>query len=410
MNDTTITCPKCGAEIALNEAVSHSLREQMEAGFEKRRAELNEALAERERKLARERASVEERSKAIQSEVVRQLEAGRQKLQAVAAREAEEKLGADLKDMRAQLDGQQTKLKEAREAELGLRRKQRELEEAKSGMELELARRLDAERRKIAEAAGRQATEAERLKLADKENIIKGLQEQIAALQQRAEQGSVQLQGETLELELEARLGAAFPSDEIVEIKKGQRGADVAQRVRSHAGFECGVILWEAKRARNWSPSWSEKLKEDQREARAELAVIVTTSPPDGLRGIGQLDGVWVCEPAFATGLAAALRQGLIRTAAQRVQQANRADKMAALYDHLCGEGFRQHIEAIVESFLGLQEQLAAEQRAFARQWKEREQQLQKAITHTALLYGGIQGIAGRESLPEITCLALPGS
>ena len=116
-----------------------------------------------------------------------------------------------------------------------------------------------------------------------------------------------------------------------------------------------------------------------------------------------------MCEPPFAPALAAALRQGLTSTAAQRLQQTDRADKMAALYDHLCSVSFRQHIEAMVEVFVGLQEQLGAEQRAFAKQWKEREQQLQKAITHTAMIYGGIQGIAGREALPEIQTLRLPG-
>jgi hypothetical protein len=198
-----------------------------------------------------------------------------------------------------------------------------------------------------------------------------------------------------------------FRFDEIAEVKKGQRGADVQQRVRTSNGLDCGAILWETKRAKNWSTDWPEKLKEDQREAKADLAVIVTTCPPEGVRGIGQMDGVWVCEPAFALGLGAALRQGLLSTAAQRLQQANRADKMAMLYDHLCSVEFRQHVEAIVESFLGLKEQLDSERRVFARQWKEREQQLEKAITHTAMLYGGVQGIAGREALPEIRTLRL---
>ena len=145
-----------------------------------------------------------------------------------------------------------------------------------------------------------------------------------------------------------------------------------------------------------------------QREAKADLAVIVTTCPPAGLRGIGQVDGIWACETPFAIAIATALRQGLVATANLRLQQTNSADKMAMLYEHLCSVPFRQNIEAIVESFKGLKDQLDAEKRAFAKQWKEREFQLEKAITHTAALYGGIQGIAGREALPEIRSLALP--
>lgn len=408
MNDTIITCPKCGADIPLTEAVSHRLREQFEAEFEKRRAELNSALESRERQLAAETTAVEKRARDVQAEVDRQLEAARGKLFTDATRQAEERLAARLKSLESENADQRARLKAAQDAELALLKQKRELEEARSALELETARKLETERKQIADTARQQALEAERLKLADKDNVIKDLQEQIAILQQRAGQGSMQLQGETLELDLEHQLRAAFRSDDITEVKKGQRGADITQRVRTGAGADCGAILWEAKRAKNWAADWIEKLKQDQRDAKAELAAVVTTCPPDGLRGIGQVDGVWVCEPAFAVGLAAALRQGLISTAVQRVQQENRSCKMAALYDHLCSVEFRQHIEALVESFIGLRQQLDAEQRAFARQWKEREQQLQKAINHTALLYGNIQGIAGREALPEISSLALP--
>jgi hypothetical protein len=182
----------------------------------------------------------------------------------------------------------------------------------------------------------------------------------------------------------------------------------VKQLVRTNAGLDCGTILWEAKRAKNWAATWTEKLKEDQREAKAELAVLVTTCAPPGLRGFGPHDSVWVCEPPFACALAMALRQGLVSIAVQRTQESGRADKMTQLYNYLCSVEFRQHIEGVVESFVGLQAQLAAEQRVFARQWKEREQQITKAIQHTAGLYGSIQGIAGRASLPEIQSLQLP--
>jgi hypothetical protein len=408
MNDATITCPNCGLGIPLSEAVSRPLREQLEADFVKRRAELNAALAEREKKLADEKAALEARAQSVQTEVAKQLEAERQKLLAAAARQAEARLGLELKDLQTQVADQRAKLQAAQQTELDLRQKKRELEDARAALELDLARKLDAERQKIADTARQQGAEAERLKLADKEKVIADLQREIQNLKQKAEQGSMQLQGETLELTLEADLRAAFPLDDIAEVKKGARGADVTQRVRTNTGVDCGAILWEAKRAKNWSADWPEKLKADQREARAEFAVIVTTCPPEAIRGLGPVDGVWVCEPAFAVALAAALRQGLVSTAAQRRQEAGRADKMALLYDHLCSVEFRQHIEVIVESFRGLRDQLAAEQRAFHKQWKEREQQLHKAINHTAMLYGGIQGIAGRQALPEIPTLALP--
>lgn len=409
-SEATVTCPKCGAEMPLSEAVSTKMREQIEAEFARERKTLQAALAQREEKIAAERGELERRSNALQAEVARQIEAERQKLVQQADQQARERLSGQMQDLQNQLAEKQQRLAEAQKAELEVRKQQRELEDARQAFELEMARKLDSERRQIAETARQQASETERLKLAEKEQVIRGLQEQIAALKQRAEQGSMQIQGETLEVELENELRRFFPHDEIAEIKKGQRGADVCQRVRTNAGLDCGLILWEAKRARNWGGDWPEKLREDQREMKAQLAVIVTTCPPEGVRGFGQHEGIWVCELAFAPALGAALRQGLIGAAMQRLQDTNRADKMARVYDYLCGVEFRHHVEALVESFVGLQDQLAAEQRAFQRQWKEREQQIVKAIQHTALLYGGIQGIAGRDALPEIKTLQLPGA
>ena len=408
MADSTITCPNCKSDIPLGEAVAHRLREELAADFEKERQRLTQAISEREAKIASERKAIEERSRAVADEISRGLDVERAKLRDAALREAAEQSAVAMKDLQAQLESQQKRLAEAQGAELELRIKQRELAEAKDAMELNMARKLDEERQRISEEARVKAAEAEQLKIADKDNKIRDLQEQIGALQKRAEQGSMQSQGETLEIALENTLRTAFPFDEIIEVKKGQRGADIIHRVRTNTGVDCGTILWEAKRAANWSADWPTKLKDDQREAKADLAVIVTTCPPAGLRGIGQVDGIWACETPFAIAIATALRQGLVATANLRLQQTNSVDKMAMLYEHLCSVPFRQNIEAIVESFKGLKDQLDAEKRAFAKQWKEREFQLEKAITHTAALYGGIQGIAGREALPEIRSLALP--
>ena len=367
MNEQNIVCPECQAEFPLAEAVSLRLREQLAADFEKERAKLKQA----------------------------------------GAREAAEQLSVQMKDLQSQIEAQKARVKAAEDNELALRQQKRELEQAKEAMQLEVERKLETERAKIAEAARSQAEENEKLKLLDKENKIKQLTEQIGILQKKAAQGSMQAQGETLELELERELKAAFIHDEIIEVKKGERGADVRQSIRTNTGGSCGEILWEAKRAAAWSAKWVAKIKDDQRQVKADLAVIVTTCPPEGLRGFGMHEGIWVCEPAYAVALGAALRQGIVSTAATRVQQANRADNMSMLYDYLCGVEFRQHIEALVETFVAAKKQIESERKAFHKAWAERDAQLTKAVTHTALIYGGIQGFAGREALPEIESLAL---
>jgi hypothetical protein len=406
---TPIACPKCGQEIELNEAISHNLREQMTGEFEEQRKKQSAALAEREAQLEKQKNALAAQQASLHTLVQQKLAEEKKTLLGEAQKRAEEKLTLEFKDLQEQLREKQSRLSAAQEEELKWRREKRELQEARERMELDLARRLDAERTSIGEAARQQVLETEKLRLADRDNKIRELSEQIKLLQQRAEQGSMQAQGETLEISLEQDLRAAF-RDQIEEIRKGERGADIRQTVLTQNGTACGTILWEAKRARNWSPQWPEKLKANQRDAKAELSVLVTTTPPPGLRGIGLFEGVWVCEPPFACALAAALRQGLISTEVQRTQESGRHDKMNQIYDYLCSVSFRQHIEGLVESFTGLREQLDAEQRAFERQWKEREKQLQRILQHTAGLYGEIQGIAGRGCIPEIPLLRLPGA
>jgi len=410
MAQDNITCPKCSAEFPLGEAVSVRLRDQLAAEFEAKAKDLNAALSERETKLKAAQQSLETREKSVAEQVAKVLESERSKLKADAARDAAEQASVRLKDLEDQLSKQKTNLDAARDEQAKLLREKRQLEDAKDVLKLEMEKTLAAERAQIADKARQDALDAEKLKLADKDNKIKELSDRIADLQRKAEQGSVQAQGETLELVVEQELAANFRYDEIVEVKKGQRGADVRQVVRTNTGAVCGEILWEAKRADNWQPKWIAKIKDDQREVGADLAVIVTTSLPPGVRGIGTHEGVWVCEPPFAIALGSALRHGIISTAAQRVQQANRLENEAILYDYLCGVKFRQHIEALVETFIGLQKQIETEKRAFTNAWSAREAQIATAIKHTAGLYGDIQGYAGAEALPAIGALALTES
>lgn len=403
-----VTCPACGHEFPLTDAVSQRIRGELAREFEERRKAQETAFAGRERALETRLAALAQQQQSLDTEIARRLEAERQKLLAEAARTEREKVGVQLSDLENQLGEQRRKLADAQHIELELRKRQRELEEQSRQMEVEIARRIDTERTRIADTVRQQSAEEHKLRLLEKEQLITGLQQQIEALKQRAEQGSMQLQGETLEVELEHSLRTEFLTDAIEPVPKGVRGADVLQRVRTNAGLDCGVILWEAKRTKNWARDWPAKLKEDQREVRAELAVLVSRALPDGIRTFGLLDGVWVCDPSSAIPLAVALRQGLIQTAVARQSQAGKQGKMELLYEYLSGHEFRQRVEAIVESFVTLQTDLEAEKRAFEKQWSRRERLLRQAVAHTAGLYGAVQGIVGPAALPEIQSLELP--
>ncbi|MHB1308673.1 MAG: DUF2130 domain-containing protein [Limisphaerales bacterium] len=404
----TIVCPACGAEIPLSEAVSHRLREELTRDFEQKQRVRDAAMVDREEKLRTQLEALEKQRVTLDEELRKRLEAERRKLTAEARQQAQDQMGVEMKDLTARLAEQRAQLEAARTAELDFRKRQRELEEQKASMQLEVQRRLDSERAKMAEELRAQAADAERLHLAEKEKVITDLQQQIGLLKQRAEQGSMQLQGEVLELDLEERLRTAFPLDAIESVATGQRGGDVRHRVRTNLGQECGVILWEAKRTRHWGREWPAKLKQDQRSEKADLAVIVSQALPAEIRGFGLLDGVWVCDYACAPPLAAALRHALVQAAMARQSEVGRHGKMEELYTYLTSLEFRQRIEGVVDAFKSLREDLEAEKRALQKHWARREKQLDQAITHTAMLYGGVQGIVGQTALPDIQPLQLP--
>ena len=249
-----------------------------------------------------------------------------------------------------------------------------------------------------------EAEEGLKGKVAEKELQIAGMQRQIEELRRKAEQGSQQLQGEALELELESLLRSRFPGDLIEPVPKGDFGGDVLHRVIGPSGQACGTILWESKRTKNWSDGWLAKLRDDQRNAKAEIALIVSSALPKDVASFDMIDGVWVAEARFAIPLATALRQSLIEVAATRQAQEGQQTKMELIYQYLTGPRFRHRIDAIVEKFTDMQEDLDRERKTMMRVWAKREEQLRGVLDSTAGLYGDFQGIAGR-AMQEVESL-----
>lgn len=368
-----IVCPKCGTKIEITEAFSAQVEERL-------RAEFNQRYKDE-----------------------------RQKLIAAAKQRAEDETSLRMKDLEQELRQKGDLLREAQEKELQLRQRQRELEEREQAFRLELERRMDEERRRIQEDVTHRLTEEHRLKDAEKDKTLNDMKKQLEDLRRRADQGSQQTQGEVLELELEHVLRTAFRYDDIQPVPKGIRGADVIQTVRTPQGADCGSIIWESKRQKNWSDGWIQKLKEDQREVRAGVAVIVSTVLPKDVTRIAYVDGVWVADYTLAVELATVLRAGMIEVAQAKLALVGRSEKMELIYSYLSGQEFRQKVEGIVESFAALKTDLEAEKRAMQKIWAKREQQLQNVIDNTARMYGDMQGIIG-SSLPTISTLELPGA
>lgn len=370
MLDQTIICPHCGKEIPLTETLSHQIKENLRKEFEE------EVKTEKE------------------------------KWKQEAKKEAESDILIELKDLKKQITEKDEKIEQFQNNELEFRKKMRELEEQKKNVDLEVERKVDGRRKEIEQKAVETFTEEHRFKDLEKDKQIGDMRKIIEDLKRKSEQGSMQTQGEVLELDLEDLLKTRFPVDEIEPVSKGMRGADILQKVHNRSGQYCGSIIWETKRTKAWSDGWISKLKDDQREIKAEIAVIVSETLPKEVNSFTQMEGVWVTNFSLAGSLAEALRTGLIQVSQTKLSAVGKNEKMEVLYNYLSGSEFKQKVEAIVESFKSMKEDLDEEKRAMIKRWAKREKQIERVIINTAGMYGDMQGIIGA-SLPQIKMLEL---
>lgn len=412
MTEPTVKCPNCGTEIKLTESLAAPLIESTRKQFEQQLAQKDRDIASREQTMRdREKHLADAQTKLdeqVASQVEEQLKKDRSRIAAEEAKKAKLAASTDL-DQKSQelaelqevLKQRDLKLAEAQKAQAELIKKQRELDDAKREMDLTIQKRVQENLNSTRQQAKREAEEEQKLKLMEREQTISAMQKQIEDLKRRAEQGSQQLQGEVQELELENLLCAKFPFDTIEPVPKGEHGGDTFQRVNGANGQSCGTILWESKRTKNWSDGWLTKLREDQRAAKAEIAVIVSQVLPKGVDTFEIVDGIWVTHPRAALPVAAILRQSLIEVATARQVSQGQQTKTEMIYQYLTGPRFRQRIEAIVEAFSTMQEDLDREKKAITKQWAKREEQIERVMEGTVGMYGDLQGIAGK-SLKEI--------
>ncbi len=455
--ETAVTCPSCAHEFSLRDGFANKALE----AFEQASVDALAAVRDRERltveRRAREMAAQQERSAKQEIETLRQLmgsqaadhskalaevralaeqgfrpqlealksqlsesqarvavmderaaalDARERGLQAAVAKAAELKAAELVADERLAFEHriaeQTAKLESLQSEQVTLRQERQKLRDEKGAMALEVQRQVDL--RTAEREAQVRAQEQERagLKEAEYQKTIADMRTQLVEAQRKADQGSQQMQGEVLELAIEDGLRRAFPLDTIEEVKKGQRGGDVMQHVLTRSGQIAGTILWETKRAKDWSPQWILKLKEDMRSCGAALGILVTTPsatprdwPPSALFALHE--EIWVTQASCAMGIAEALRMGLIDLHRQRMVSAGKGEKMEALYDYLTSPQFAQKLKAVYETFRRMREELESERSLTIQRWARREKQLQAGVTQLLGIGGEIQGLAQQE-------------
>jgi hypothetical protein len=400
--DPVIHCPKCQAEIRLTESLAEPLLKSREQEFKR----LEGALRERE-------SALQQQSDRLEQEVTHRLAGERKKLAEEEQRKARLAMGGELElkqreleELGAVLQSRDAKLAEAQQAHATVVRKQRELEEREREIDLTIETRVSANVGQIQQKAKQDAEDLLKSKVTEKDQLILSMQRQIDELRRKSEQGSQQLQGDAMEVEIYQLLSERFERDNVARVQKGEFGGDVMHQVLSPSGLSCGTILWESKRTKSWSDAWLPKLRQDQRSAKAEIAVIVSQVLPKGVVNFDLIEGVYVVSPQCVVPVATMLRKTLLEVANVRLSSEGRETKAGLIYRYLVGPRFRHRIQAIVEAFTCMQDDLSAERKALQKQWAKRETQLERLMTSTVGMYGDLQGIAGR-SLEEIEGLDL---
>jgi hypothetical protein len=352
-----VKCPYCDKQIELSEALSHELRENLLA----------------------ESASQHEKD----------LEEARRK----AAQEASEQLNLMIKTLKDEVSENKERNTKLQEDLVGLMKQLRQAQQEKDDARLDAEKRIAQEQEKIRQDTLQKAEEQHSMKDREKDLKIDGLMKALEDAQRKAQQGSQQAQGEALELELEQHLRSEFPNDKIEEVKKGQRGGDLTQEVWDRNGIMCGTILWEFKNTTNWTDSWIDKLKQDQRSIHAETAVIISEVLPKDIKTAGYRNGVWITTRRFALVLAMGLRANLIQVCQIKKSAEGKNEKMEVLYKYLSGTEFTHRMDALAEAFNNIQDEIEKEKRYFSLKWSRDEKNIRMLIDNTFGIRGELESI-----------------
>ncbi|MBN1277061.1 MAG: DUF2130 domain-containing protein [Deltaproteobacteria bacterium] len=404
-----IKCPECGADIDVNEVLYHQLEEKIKKSYEEKSSKRDKEIKKQLKHIQTEKEQLERQKESLDDHISREVQlkikTEKNKLEKSIREQLQDETSEQIKELQKELEQKSSQVKELNKTKAEVEKLRREKDELRDQVALEkekeFSEKLKDERQKIK----KQSAEENILKIKELEKKLEDQTRLAEEMKRKAEQGSMQLQGEIQELELENILREMYPFDEIREIKKGQRGADIIQVVRTNQGNDCGKIYYESKRTKNFDYGWLQKLRDDNLDVKADVLVIVTEAmPSDTEHKYFHKDGVWVCSFWEIKSFSLVLRQGLLQIQAVAVTQHGKETKMELLYDFLTSQEFRGQFEAIIEGFKSLQDSYSDEKLKMQKIWKEREKQLEKILTNAVNFYGSLKGIAGA-SIPDIKML-----
>lgn len=403
--ESKIACPNCGHLFDIEQVLSHELEHKYKNQLNEQLNKLKNEFNSKESLLLKKEEEFEKKRTELNKIFLEKVEQERIKLAEEAKQQAHKENEILVVGLKKQLESLMTEKQAYQKAQLENEKLKTELAESRDKIAFELQKEFNQKRVEVLEEAKKQASETFELKIKDQEHKNQKLLEQIEELQKKANQGSMQAQGEVLEIHIEDVLKDMFRLDHIAEVPKGFNGADVIQTVVDRSGNSCGTIIYESKRTKHFSNEWIEKLKADRLKAKADIAVLVTETMPKDMEHLGIKDSIYICSLNEFKGLAIVLRESILQVNTAMQSQVNKGDKMEMLYDYLTSPEFKQRIEVLKDTFLSLKTSLEKEKLQMHKIWAEREKQLEKVLINTVGFYGSIQGIAGNVALPDINLL-----
>lgn len=404
---TSITCPNCDHQFDVENAIANTLETQFQKKYNTAIQKERDSFLEKESDLKILESNLKEQKENQEKTLQELVRIERNKLKASLQEELTEENKETIQSLKDKIERQKDNLSKTVKEKLEIEKIMEDLKDREADLQNEIDKKVLERTREIKSKVEKKEQDKHYLDLKEKEELIDALKKQMTDMQRKANQGSMQSQGEILELEVERILNAAFPLDVIDEVKKGQNGADCLHHVRNNSGKFVGTISYEVKRTKSFSNGWIEKLKSDMRIHKTGIGVIVTDVLPAGMNGFGLLDGIWICRFKEVESLAKALRHTLIKVSEVEIANVGKEEKMQILYNYLTNSEFSQSMQAIVRGFVNMKDQIETEKRAMKRQWKQREIQLELIIDGATDMYGSIKGIAGN-SIAEIPELSLP--
>ena len=401
-----IKCPNCGHVFDVENVLAADMEQKFQQQYKTKLNESLQKVEEDKKRLDTEKLQFDEKKKKENEIFATKLQQEKLRLETEIQEQVTKSVSADfenkLRILQNNNNDNEEKLKEARKKEFEFLQKEQELKNKEAELDITIQKKLQAERTILGEQIRHQESEknslketAYLLKLKEMELQLDEQKKLADEMRRKAEQSSMQRQGEVQELLLESILKENFPFDLIEEVGKGVEGADCVQVVRNNNGTTCGRIIYESKRTKAWNNSWVDKLKADMRSRGADVAILVTQAFPKDMERFGEKDGIWICNFSEVGSVAHLLRKGVIKVYDIQKSEENKGDKMQLLYNYLTGNEFKGQVEAIVEGFMAMKQGIMKERIQMEKMWKEREKQLEKVLISTSGMYGSVKGIAG---------------